>query len=30
MGHASPETTMGYAGWDGGEAAPIVRLLYAV
>lgn len=30
MGHASPETTMGYASWSGGDAAPVVRQLYAV
>ncbi len=30
MGHASPETTMGYAGWAGGDAGPVVSRLYAV
>ena len=29
LGHESPETTMGYVGWDGGDAAPFVSGLYA-
>jgi len=28
LGHESPETTMLYVGWDGGDAAPFVSGLY--
>lgn len=28
MGHENPATTLGYAGWDGGEAMTIINQLY--
>lgn len=29
MGHSSPETTMGYIGWAGGESAAVVASMYS-